>query len=116
MLGSAATGIRQDMIRQGVAVGLALPFAREQETDADLVGLRYMAQAGFDPRAAVALWKNMAAAKESRGNSVPECLSTHPSDATRIDNIIRSLTPALVQYNTAREAGNRPACQLAQSG
>lgn len=115
MLGSAATGIRQDLLRQGVAVGLALPFAREQETDADLVGLRYMAQAGFDPRAAVTLWKNMAAAKDSRAN-VPEFLSTHPSDSTRIDNMIKSLTPALVQYNAAREAGNRPACQLAQSG
>lgn len=114
MLGSAATGIRQDLLRQGVAVGLALPFAREQETDADLVGLRYMAQAGFDPRASVTLWKNMAAAKEDRAN-VPEFLSTHPSDSTRIDNMIKSLTPALLQYNAAREAGNRPACQLAQS-
>jgi predicted Zn-dependent protease len=112
MLGSAATGIRQDMLRQGVALSLALPFAREQETDADLVGLRYMAQAGFDPRASVSLWKNMAAAKGNRA-AVPEFLSTHPSDSTRIDNMIRSLTPALVQYNAAREAGYRPACELA---
>lgn len=113
MLGSAATGIRQDMIRQGVTVGLALPFARDQETEADLVGLRYMAEAGFDPRASVTLWKNMAAA-EGRAR-VPEFLSSHPSDSTRIDNMIRSLTPALIQYNAAREAGQRPNCQLAQS-
>ena len=113
MLGSAATGIRQDMIRQGVTNGLALPFARDQETEADLVGLKYMAQAGFDPRASVTLWKNMAAA-EGRA-SVPEFLSSHPSDSTRIDNMIKSLTPALVQYNAAREGGKRPNCQLAQA-
>jgi predicted Zn-dependent protease len=77
------------------------------------VGLRYMAQAGFDPRASVQLWKNMSAA-EGRAR-VPEFLSSHPSDSTRIDNMIRSLTPALVQYNAAREAGKRPNCQLAQT-
>jgi predicted Zn-dependent protease len=60
------------------------------------------------------LWKNMAAAKAQNGRErAPEFLSTHPSDQTRIDNMIKSLTPALIQYNAAREAGNRPNCTMA---
>ena len=112
-IGGAATGVG-DMWRQGLAIMSGLPFAREQETEADLVGLEYMAKAGFDPRAAVYLWKNMAAAKLAQGREqVPEFLSTHPSDSARIDNMIKSLTPALIKYNAAREAGNRPACTTA---
>jgi predicted Zn-dependent protease len=113
MLGGAATGAG-DMWRQGLAIMSGLPFAREQETEADLVGLEYMANAGFDPRAAVYLWKNMAAAKLAQGREqVPEFLSTHPSDSARIDNMIKSLTPALIKYNAALEAGKRPACTTA---
>jgi predicted Zn-dependent protease len=113
MLGGAATGAG-DMWRQGLAIMSGLPFAREQETEADLVGLDYMANAGFDPRAAVYLWKNMAAAKQALGREQPpEFLSTHPSDSARTDNMVRSLTPALIKYNAAREAGNRPACTMA---
>jgi predicted Zn-dependent protease len=114
MLGGAATGAT-DVWRQSIAIGLGLPFAREQETESDLVGLEYMANAGFDPRASVYLWKNMAAAKEADGRErPPEFLSTHPSDSARIDNMIKSLTPALVKFNAAREAGNRPACSPAR--
>jgi predicted Zn-dependent protease len=112
MLGGAATGAT-DVWRQSIAIGLGLPFAREQETESDLVGLDFMANAGFDPRAAVDLWKNMAAAKEADGRErPPEFLSTHPSDSARIDNMIRSLTPALIKYNEAREIGKRPACAM----
>lgn len=114
MLGSAATGIRSDILREGVTIGLAYPYAREQEAEADLIGLRYMANAGFDPRQSVYLWKNMAAANKARGQRVPEFLSTHPSDQARIDTMIKSLTPALVQFNAAREKGNRPNCQAAR--
>lgn len=112
MFGGAATGAG-DMWRQGLAIMSGLPYAREQETEADLVGLDYMAKAGFDPRSAVYLWKNMGAARaESGRDRPPEFLSTHPSDSTRIDNMIKSLTPALVKYNAAREAGNRPNCTM----
>jgi predicted Zn-dependent protease len=112
VLGGAATGA-PDLWREGIAIGIGLPFAREQETDADLVGLGYMAQSGYDPRAAVDLWKNMAAAKLALGReSPPEFLSTHPSDSVRIDNMIKRLTPALIQSNAAREAGKRPNCVL----
>lgn len=114
LLGTAATGL-PEMWRDGIAIGIGLPFAREQETEADLVGLEYMAKAGFDPRAAVYLWKNMAAAKEASGSErPPEFLSTHPSDSVRTENLIRSLTPALVQFNDARAAGKRPNCSLAR--
>jgi predicted Zn-dependent protease len=114
LLGGAATGA-PDLWREGIAIGIGLPFAREQETDADLVGLQYMAKAGFDPRAAVNLWKNMSAAKTADGRQgPPEFLSTHPSDQVRIDNMIKSLTPALIEANAAREAGKRPNCLLAR--
>jgi predicted Zn-dependent protease len=110
LLGSAATGISPDLLDQGATLGLSLPYAREQETEADLYGLQYMAEAGFDPRAAITLWKNMAAA--NRNGQPPEFLSDHPADDTRIDNIVKNLAPALVTYNKAREAGRRPNCQL----
>lgn len=110
LLGSAATGIRSDMLAEGAAIGMTLPYAREQETEADLVGLTYMSKAGFDPRAAMYLWKNMSTA--NKGNRPPEMLSSHPSDDTRLDSIVKDITPALISYNQAREAGKRPNCQL----
>ena len=66
-------------------------------------------ETGFDPRAAMYLWKNMSAANQG---APPEMLSSHPSDDTRLDNIVKAITPALVTYNQAREAGKRPNCQL----
>ncbi|HVQ17035.1 MAG TPA: M48 family metallopeptidase [Vicinamibacterales bacterium] len=109
LLGAAALGGGQDMLSQGAAVMMTLPYAREQETEADLVGLQYMAKAGFDPRAAMYLWKNMSAANKG---APPEILSSHPSDDTRLDNIVKAITPALVTYNQARDAGKQPNCQL----
>jgi predicted Zn-dependent protease len=107
LLGGAATGMRGS-VRDGATIFLSLPFGREQESEADIVGLRYMAKAGFDPRASIYLWKNMAATREGR---TPEFLSTHPSDDRRLDDLVKSLTPALIDYNSAREAGIRPGCQ-----
>jgi predicted Zn-dependent protease len=114
LFGGAALGAA-DYVRETLAIMSGLPFAREQETEADLIGLEYMANSGFDPRAAVYLWKNMSAAKEADGKErPPEFLSTHPADQTRIDNMVKSLTPALIKYNAAREAGHRPACTVAR--
>jgi len=108
MLGSAATGIQADMIRDGATIGMTLPYAREQEGQADLVGLQYMSKAGFDPCGAIYLWKNMANANTVKQ---PEFLSSHPSDDARLNAIVKKITPALVEYNKARDAGNRPNCQ-----
>jgi len=72
------------LLGAGVAVGVMLPFSRDQESEADHMGLIYMAKAGFRPEAAVAFWQRMAAA--SQGATL-EILSDHPSDARRIEQI-----------------------------
>jgi predicted Zn-dependent protease len=110
LLGSAATGINGDLINEGIQIGVGLPYARDQETKADLIGLQSMAKAGFDPRSALGLWKNMSAAMSGKGVP-PEFLSDHPADDTRLDTIVKQITPALITYNQAREAGKRPSCQ-----
>jgi len=106
IIGGAATGMR-GMSQAAADIALTLPFSRKQETEADLVGLEYMAKAGFDPRATIALWKRMAETREFRQ---AEFMSTHPSDDRRLDDLVKSLTPALIQYNAAREAGKIPNC------
>jgi predicted Zn-dependent protease len=106
LLGGAATGLG-GMVRDGATIFMSLPFGRAQESEADVVGLKYMAQAGYDPRSSIYLWKNMAATRQS---STPEWLSTHPSDDKRMDDLVKSLTPALIEFNSAREAGRRPSC------
>ena len=107
MVGGAATGL-YDMTRAATALGLTLPFSRRDESEADIVGLDFMARAGFDPRATLALWKNMAALRQS--GQTAEFMSTHPSDDRRLDDIVRSITPALIKYNQAVEAGDQPNC------
>lgn len=69
----------------GAQIGIALPYSRIHETEADEIGLRLMAQAGFEPQESVSLWENMSKASGSR--STPELLSTHPSPDTRIENL-----------------------------
>jgi len=61
--------------------GLLLPFSRKQELEADRLGVDFMQRAGYRPREAVALWRNMQA---QGGSNRPEFVSTHPSDASRI--------------------------------
>ncbi|CAH0532719.1 Beta-barrel assembly-enhancing protease [Vibrio stylophorae] len=80
----------------GVQVGVLLPYGREQESEADVVGLDYMAQAGFDPSQSIALWQNMA--KASQGQQPPELLSTHPSYSHRIRDL-KATQARLPQYN-----------------
>ncbi|NVK73430.1 MAG: M48 family metallopeptidase [Oceanospirillaceae bacterium] len=79
----------------GAQVGIILPFSRTHETEADLLGLDYMAKAGFDPRESVQLWRNMSKGGESK---TPELLSTHPSNAHRIKNLQADLPKALPIY------------------
>jgi predicted Zn-dependent protease len=75
-------------LSQAAQVAVGLPYSRSHESDADLVGLELAARAGYDPRAALSLWRKMAAA--SRGQP-PQFLSTHPAPATRIRDIERAL-------------------------
>ena len=87
--------------------GFLLPGTREQETEADIVGQRLMAQAGFDPRQAVDLWQNMLAASGSRP---PEWLSTHPDPKSRIGELRKRAETLMPTYEQARAAGRKPAC------
>ena len=109
IIGAAATGISRDYFEYGTMVGLQLPFQREQESEADVVGLGYMAGAGFDPRAGLELWQNMKAAAEGR-NQQPEWMSTHPREDARIDDMVPLLVQNLRLYNEAIEAGRVPNC------
>jgi len=81
----------------GAQYGLLLPFSREHESEADAMGLRYMARAGYDPREAIEFWKRMSQSMAG-GGKPPEFMSTHPSDATRIKDLERLLPAALNEY------------------
>jgi predicted Zn-dependent protease len=89
------------MLAGAAAAFVNLAYGRDAELEADARGLRYMAQAGYDPREAVAFWQRMQAASGG-GGGTPEWLSTHPSNDTRIDQI-RDLLPEAVEiYEQSR--------------
>jgi predicted Zn-dependent protease len=90
----------------GVQVGVALPFSRAHESEADVIGLDLMSKAGFDPRQSVNLWQNMNRA--SGGNRPLEILSTHPAPETRMANLNANMSNALAQYNAVQ---NKPNCR-----
>ena len=83
----------------GAQLGGMLPFSRLHESEADKMGLMFMAMAGYDPRKAVDFWQRMD--EMSKGQAPPELLSTHPSHNTRISNIKKWLPEALSYYNKA---------------
>jgi predicted Zn-dependent protease len=87
----------------GVQYGILMPYGRSHESEADIVGQKLMAEAGFEPKAAVELWENMA--KASKG-APPEFLSTHPSNQTRIKQLTENLPNANQYYSNK----NRPSC------
>lgn len=85
------------LLGAGASVGVILPFGRKQESEADRIGLLLMAKAGYNPMAAVTFWQRMAEASKGKAKP-PEILSTHPSDATRIQQIQSWLPEALGYY------------------
>jgi predicted Zn-dependent protease len=80
----------------GADYGVLKPFSRQQESEADRLGLVFMAMAGYDPRTAPAFWERMSAA--SGGAAPPEIMSTHPSDATRIKKLNEQMPEAMTYY------------------
>lgn len=92
----------------GAQVGILLPFSRLQESEADTLGQRYMAQAGFDPRAAVTLWQKM---DQQGGSKPPAFLSTHPSSGNRAQVLAQQAQQLLPTYEQVRASGHVPKCQ-----
>jgi predicted Zn-dependent protease len=80
----------------GAQYGVLLPYGRLQEGEADHLGLIFMSMAGYDPNAAVGFWERMS--KLHAGKTVPEFLSTHPSDESRISNIKKQIPEAMQYY------------------
>lgn len=80
------------------------PFGRSQESEADEIGLVYMARAGYDPREAVAFWERM---EQLTGSSGPEFLSTHPSHETRVERLKEKMPEALELWRAAGGGGSR---------
>lgn len=110
---NAATSIGANVLAQILGVGtlgqqvigggaqlLSLSFSRENELQADLVGLELAARAGYDPRAAISLWKKMNAANKG---APPQWLSTHPAGTSRIAEIERNLPKVMPLYERARQ-------------
>jgi predicted Zn-dependent protease len=81
----------------GAKFGVLLPFSRKHESEADEVGLYYMARAGYDPHEAVAFWQRM---EQSSGNGAqpPQFLSTHPSHGTRMADLQAHMPRAEEEY------------------
>ena len=82
----------------GLNVGVMLPFSRSHESEADALGLKLMAQAGYDPKQSVEVWKRMA---QLGGEQPPEFMSTHPSHETRIHDLESRMAQALALYAKA---------------
>ena len=96
---AAVTGVGEGTANIANMIGqvtFQLPFGRDQESEADQIGLELMARAGYDPRAAVALWNKMNAA--SGGAGQPKFLSTHPAPKERIKDIEKNLPRVLPLY------------------
>jgi predicted Zn-dependent protease len=87
------------MLSQAADLAVTLPFSRQNETDADLVGMELAARAGYDPRAAANVWRKMS---QLGGGQPPQFLSTHPAHATRIREIEANLPRVLPLYEAAR--------------
>lgn len=110
---NAATGIGASLLSQALGLGqfgqtvtnygaqlLTLQFSRDDESEADLVGMELAARAGYNPRAGVTLWQKMSAANKG---APPQWLSTHPSGASRIADIEANLPKVMPLYERAKK-------------
>lgn len=80
----------------GTTLGVMLPYSRSHETEADKLGMIFMAMAGYDPNEAVAFWQRM---EQAGGTSVPQFLSTHPNSGSRIRELKKFIPEAIKYYN-----------------
>jgi predicted Zn-dependent protease len=87
----------------GATVGIILPFSRAHESEADVIGMMYMAQAGYPPAESIKVWQRMA--KESP-SSMPPFLSTHPSHEKRQENLREWLEGGKKKYQRSKKAAN----------
>ena len=85
----------------GAQYGVLLPFSRDHETEADEMGLLYMARAGYNPEEAIGFWQRMA---QAGGAQPPEFASTHPSHGTRVEHLREFMPKAKAAYTEARSA------------
>jgi predicted Zn-dependent protease len=108
VLGGVLTGFGNESQRVAQAA-IQLPYQRGQEGEADIVGMSYMAKAGYDPTAVLDLWRDMSGGDENRGSN---WLSTHPNPRDRMTDMALNLSPALKAYNDALDAGVRPRCRI----
>ena len=98
MLGQAAMAA----FGVGAQVGVLLPFSRKHESEADYVGILLAAEAGYDPREAIALWERMG--QMSGGGAQAEFMSTHPSHETRISLLKKWMPEAMAIYQRKQPA------------
>ncbi|RME91020.1 MAG: M48 family peptidase [Verrucomicrobia bacterium] len=87
---------------------VALPHSRKQESEADYIGLLYMARAGYDPREAIAFWQRFAEYNRQAGGGGVWFLRTHPLDEKRIADLKALLPRALQEYEAARAGQKAP--------
>jgi predicted Zn-dependent protease len=101
-MGNMDSGERQTIMAAlgaGAQYGVLLPFSREHETEADQMGLIYMARAGYDPREAITFWERMSKAGDAQPS---EFASTHPSHGRRIEDLKDLMPKALSEYEKAK--------------
>jgi predicted Zn-dependent protease len=101
LLGFGAVG---DTVLGMGAQLLTLKFSRDDESEADIVGMELAARAGYDPAAGITLWEKMLAANR---NAPPEFMSTHPAGETRIRDIQAKLPKVLPLYQRAEKPTQR---------
>ena len=108
---AAVTGVGENVANVANMVATAtfqLPHSREQESEADVIGMELMARSGYEPEAAVNVWKKMIAAQQSGGG--PEFLSTHPNPESRIRDL-QALVPgrgAVAHYRLGERTNSGP--------
>jgi predicted Zn-dependent protease len=85
----------------GAQYGVLMPFGRKHESEADEIGLIYMARAGYDPRESIRFWQRME--RTSDREQPPEFLSTHPSHGTRVTQLQALMPKALEEYNRVQQ-------------